>query len=97
MFAFIGANLGRQFEFVQSEWMNGGSFLGLGDVKDPIAGANDGSGTFNVPTRPIPRRLKGLSRFVVMRGGEYAFMPGLRALRWIAELPASHEDVDESV
>jgi hypothetical protein len=22
MFAFIGANLGRQFEFVQSEWMN---------------------------------------------------------------------------
>jgi len=72
---------------VQSEWVNGGSFLGLGDdAKDPIAGSNDGSGTFVVPTRPIPRRLKGLPRFVVMRGGEYAFMPGLRALRWIAEL-----------
>ena len=38
MFAFVGAHLGRQFEFVQSEWMNGGDFLGLGDVKDPIAG-----------------------------------------------------------
>jgi hypothetical protein len=23
---------------------------------------------------------------VVTRGGEYAFMPGLRALRWLAEL-----------
>jgi len=24
MFAFVGAHLGRQFEFVQSEWMNNG-------------------------------------------------------------------------
>jgi Dyp-type peroxidase family len=96
MFAFVGAHLGRQFEFVQSEWIESGSFLGLGDVKDPIVGHGDGPGTFAIPTRPIPRRLKGLSRFVVMRGGEYAFMPGLRALRWIAELPTSHEDVDES-
>jgi Dyp-type peroxidase family len=86
IFAFVGSHLGRQFEFVQSEWIQGGSFLGLGDhVKDPIAGSNDGTGTFAIPTRPIPRRLGGLSRFVVMRGGEYAFMPGLRALRWIAE------------
>jgi Dyp-type peroxidase family len=88
MFAFVGSHLGRQFEFVQSEWMERGSFLGLGDVKDPIAGSNDGSGTFAIPTRPIPRRLKGLSRFVVTRGGEYAFMPGLRALEWISELRA---------
>ncbi|MCE0447681.1 hypothetical protein LT493_37620 [Streptomyces tricolor] len=28
MFAFIGAHLGRQFEFVQSEWMNDGIFFG---------------------------------------------------------------------
>ncbi|HTQ45026.1 MAG TPA: Dyp-type peroxidase [Polyangiaceae bacterium] len=94
MFAFVGAHLGRQFEFVQSEWIQSGTSLGLGDLEDPVVGANDGSGTFSIPTRPIPRRLKGLSRFVVMRGGEYAFMPGLRALEWIAGLP-SHEDVDE--
>jgi deferrochelatase/peroxidase EfeB len=85
MFAFVGSHLGRQFEFVQSEWIDGGSFLGLGDVKDPIVGANDGDATFAFPSRPIPRRIRGLSRFVVTRGGEYAFMPGLRALRWIAE------------
>jgi Dyp-type peroxidase family len=85
MFAFVGSHLGRQFEFVQSEWIEDASFLGLGDAKDPIAGSNEGAGTFGIPTWPIPRRLRGLSRFVVMRGGEYAFMPGLRALRWIAE------------
>jgi deferrochelatase/peroxidase EfeB len=86
IFAFIGAHLGRQFEFVQSEWVNGGTFLGLGDVKDPIAGANEGSGTMSIPRKPIPKRLKGLSRFVRTRGGEYCFMPGLRAMRWLAEL-----------
>jgi Dyp-type peroxidase family len=86
MFAFLGAHLGRQFEFVQSEWLNGGVFLGMGDVKDPIVGSQDGTGGFSIPKRPIPRRLRGLSRFVVTRGGEYAFMPSLRALRWIAQL-----------
>ncbi|NVB78437.1 MAG: Dyp-type peroxidase [Kofleriaceae bacterium] len=86
MFGFVGAQIGRQFEFVQSEWVNGGDFLGLGDVKDPVVGAHDGSGSFSIPRRPVPKRLHGLSRFVVTRGGEYCFMPGLRALRWLAEL-----------
>jgi Dyp-type peroxidase family len=86
MFAFVGAHLGRQFEFVQSEWINGSSFLGLGDLKDPVAGANDGAGALSIPRRPIAKRLQGLPRFVVTRGGEYTFMPGLRALRWLADL-----------
>ena len=86
MFAFVGAHLGRQFEFVQSEWIGGGDFLGLGDAKDPVTGAADGDGSFTIPRRPIPRRLHNLSRFVVTRGGEYGFLPGLRALRWLAEL-----------
>jgi hypothetical protein len=86
MFAFIGAHLGRQFEFVQSEWINGGDAFGLGAATDPLLGANDGTGSFSIPRRPIPRRLRGLPQFVVTRGGEYCFMPGLRALRWLAEL-----------
>jgi deferrochelatase/peroxidase EfeB len=86
MFAFVGAHLKRQFEFVQSEWINGGDFLGLGDAKDPVAGAADGAGGFTIPRRPIPRRVRGLSSFVVTRGGEYGFMPSLTALRWLAEL-----------
>jgi Dyp-type peroxidase family len=70
MFAFVGANIGRQFEFVQSQWINDGVFFGAGADKDPIIGSSGG---------PIPQ-------FVVTRGGEYCFMPGLRALRWLADL-----------
>lgn len=87
MFAFVGAHLKRQFEFVQSEWVNGGEFLGLGDAKDPVTGAADGQGGYAIPRRPIPRRLQGLAAFVTTRGGEYGFMPSLSALRWLAELP----------
>lgn len=86
MFAFVGAHLGRQFEFVQSQWINDGVFFGAGDVKDSIAGANDGTGSFTIPRRPVRRRLQGLHRFVITRGGEYCFMPGLRAIRWLADL-----------
>ncbi|XXT33646.1 Dyp-type peroxidase [Sorangium sp. So ce448] len=86
MFSFIGAHLGRQFEFVQTEWVNSGVFIGAASIKDPIAGSSAGDGDFSIPRRPVPRRLHGLPRFVVTRGGEYAFMPGLRALRWLADL-----------
>ena len=86
MFAFVGAHLVRQFEFVQSEWMNDGAFFGGSSEKDPVSGAADGKGTFDVPRRPLRLRLQGLSRFVVTRGGEYGFMPGLNALRWLGTL-----------
>jgi Dyp-type peroxidase family len=86
MFAFVGANLRRQFEFAQSEWMNDGAFFGGKSDKDPISGSGNGTGTFDVPRRPVRMRLKGLPRFVVTRGGEYCFLPGLRALRWLGDL-----------
>jgi len=85
MFAFIGAHLGRQFEFVQRRWLQDADFFGGGEAKDPVVGAA-GTGTFDIPRRPLRRRLKGLPQFVVTRGGEYCFMPGLRALRWLASL-----------
>jgi Dyp-type peroxidase family len=86
MFAFVGAHLGRQFEFVQSEWMNDSSFFGGSTERDPVAGARDGTSSFDIPKRPLRMRLQGLPRFVVTRGGEYCFLPGLRALRWLGEL-----------
>ena len=86
MFAFVGAHLGRQFEFVQSEWINDGVFFGANTDKDPMVGTIQPDDGFTVPRRPVRKRLKGLPRFVVTRGGEYCFMPGLRALRWLADL-----------
>src|SRR5262249_19954533 len=82
MFAFVGAHLERQFEFVQSEWMNDGTFFG-GSGRDPVSGAADGHGSFDIPRRPLRTRLQGLARFTVTRGGEYGFLPGLSALRWL--------------
>lgn len=86
MFAFVGAHIRRQFEFVQSEWINDGVFFGAGKDKDPVAGSIGPGEAFTVPHRPVRRRLQGLPRFVVTRGGEYCFMPGLKALQWLAEL-----------
>jgi Dyp-type peroxidase family len=86
MFAFVGAHIGRQFEFVQSQWVNDGVFFGAGDDKDPVIGSNGNAGSFTVPRKPVRRRIQGIPNFVVTRGGEYCFMPGLRALRWLGDL-----------
>ena len=86
MFAFVGAHIGRQFEFVQAEWMGDSSFVGGTDGRDPVASAVNGNNSFDIPKRPIRRRLQGLPQFVTTRGGEYCFLPGLRALRWLGDL-----------
>jgi len=86
IFLFMGAHLGRQFEFVQSIWMNGDEFIGTRDEKDPLVGAREEPGAFTIPRWPVRRRIQGLPSFVVTRGGEYCFMPGLRALAWLGEL-----------
>jgi hypothetical protein len=54
--------------------------------KDPLVGSSEGFSSFTIPQRPIRRRLQELPPFVVTRGGEYCFAPGLRALRWLGEL-----------
>jgi hypothetical protein len=38
-----------RFEFVQSEWMNDRAFFGGSPGRDPISGAADGTGTFDIP------------------------------------------------
>src|SRR5215475_2028796 len=86
MFAFVGAHIARQFEFVQTQWVNDGRFIGAPSEKDPLIAPNDGSGQFTIPQQPIRRHLQGLPTFVVNRGGEYCFMPSLSALRWLADL-----------
>ncbi|GIE89036.1 Dyp-type peroxidase [Actinoplanes regularis] len=83
---FIGAHLERQFEFIKAEWVNDGNFIGYPGEQDPVAGHHNGTGSVTIPEKPVRRRLRNLPSFVATRGGEYCFLPGLRALRWIAEL-----------
>jgi Dyp-type peroxidase family len=86
MFVFAGAHLKRQYEFVKTQWLNDGIFIGAPTESDPLVGGAAGPTTFTIPVRPIRRRLQTVPPFVVTRGGEYCFAPGLRALRWLAEL-----------
>ncbi len=88
-FVFAGAHLGRQFEFVKTQWVNEGTFIGASSEKDPLVGPSDGTGMFTIPNKPIRRRLQGLPSFVVNRGGEYFFAPSLRAIQWLADLDTS--------
>jgi Dyp-type peroxidase family len=85
VFVFVGASIERQFEFVQTAWVNDGDFLFNGADRDPIAGANDGTTNMVLPWQPIRYRIKGIPRFVTTRGGAYFFMPSLKALTWLID------------
>ena len=88
--AFIGcASLVRQFEFAMNVWANDPTFKGLGNERDPIIGTQDGTFDMTIPRRPIKKRLEGLPAFTTLRGGAYFFVPGLRALRFLASCDRS--------
>ena len=77
---FIQADIERQFEFVQQEWMKGGEFIGLDpDEQDPINGVGGEGSQMSVPGAKRPF-LFDLPTFVRVQGGEYLFVPGLTAL-----------------
>jgi len=84
MFIVINGNISRQFEFVQHSWLVDPRFNGLYDQSDPITGASSNN-QFTVPGNPVRRRCTGLPRFVTVAGGAYFFLPGIRALRFLAE------------
>ncbi len=82
---FIQADIERQFEFVQKEWMKGGEFIGLDpNEQDPINGVGGEGSQMLVPGAKQPF-LFDLPTFVKVKGGEYLFVPGLKALEGIIE------------
>jgi deferrochelatase/peroxidase EfeB len=86
----LNANIGRQYEFIQQQWVNYGNdfreandkevLLGNHNAFDPtcVIHAADPSG--DVP----PRFVRNIPRLVETRGGDYFFVPSLTALRLIA-------------
>ena len=85
--AFVGcASLVRQFEFAMNVWANDPNFHELGNERDPIFGTQDGTYDMTIPKRPIRRKITGLPSFTTLRGGAYFFLPGIRALRYLAAL-----------
>ena len=90
--AFIGcASLIRQFEFAQNVWVNDRNFHELGNERDPVCGTHDGTFEYKIPKRPIRKRITGLPSFTTVRGGADFFLPGLKALRYLASLGQASE------
>ena len=90
-FICINANISRQFEFVQHAWVNNPKFSGLYEETDPLIGDHQPgkmakTDSFTIPEKPIRKRIKNLSQFVVVRGGAYFFVPGIKAIRYLASL-----------
>ncbi len=88
---FLGlcADLARQYEFLHEAWLDNPKFGGLTRERDPLVGSGltpggVGPETFSLQGEPF-RRTFALERFVRVRGGAYLFMPGLRALSYLAE------------
>jgi deferrochelatase/peroxidase EfeB len=85
--AFIGcASLIRQFEFAMNVWANDPNFHELKNERDPIFGTQDGTFDMTIPKRPIRKKITGLPAFTTIRGGAYFFLPGIKALRYLASL-----------
>jgi Dyp-type peroxidase family len=82
----ICASLVRQFEFAQNVWVNDRNFHELGNERDPVCGNHDGTLEYKIPKRPIRKKITGLPAFTNVRGGAYFFLPGLKALRYLASL-----------
>ncbi|MDF3017595.1 MAG: Dyp-type peroxidase family, partial [Thermomicrobiales bacterium] len=78
------ARIHDQFEFVQQIWVNDTEFMGIKNERDPITGAQDGSFDMTIPKKPFKKVIKGLPAFTTVKGGAYLFLPGLRALRYLA-------------
>jgi deferrochelatase/peroxidase EfeB len=91
-FICLNANILRQFEFIQSAWIENPKFDGL-DERDPLLGGRGASSTGTATDtftqsqdNGLCTRIRGLSEFVTVRGGAYFFMPGISALRYISRI-----------
>jgi len=90
-FICLNANISRQFEFVQGAWIMSSKFDGMTGETDPLLGnrqplANGQStNSFLLPQEGGPaRRVAGVPPFITVRGGAYFFLPGIRALKFLA-------------
>jgi Dyp-type peroxidase family len=93
-FICFNTDLGRQFEFVQSTWVNNMKFDGLYRGADALIGPHADPATAPYPEQvtdfttqrcPVRHQVHGIPRFVTTIGGAYLFMPGLKALRFLSD------------
>lgn len=89
----INADINRQFEFVQQQWINYGNDFQEGSDKEILLGNHSADEKF--PSKAVlqvdpnsdqaPYFLNKIPRLIETRGGEYFFVPSITALRMIAK------------
>jgi Dyp-type peroxidase family len=88
-FICLVGHISRQFEFVQRAWIHSANFAGLFKDGDPISAARrlgdeNPNDEFTCPATPLRRKYTQMPQFTKLVGGAYFFLPGIRALRFIA-------------
>jgi Dyp-type peroxidase family len=85
LFMCLNSDIARQFEFIQSQWINNPAFDGLYCESDGfVAPTFAGEGRLTSQRDPLRDRLMDLQSFVKVSGGAYFFLPGMRALEYLA-------------
>jgi Dyp-type peroxidase family len=89
-FICLNSNIERQFEFIQHTWVNNLKFNGLYDEDDPLIGTYGSSDpsfkrSFTIQDDPLRRRICNFQQFITIKGGSYFFLPGIKALRMLAD------------
>jgi deferrochelatase/peroxidase EfeB len=88
-FICLGANISRQFEFVQSSWIMSTKFNAMTEESDPLLGNRTPTPgcPFTVPQESgLRTRITGMPQFITVVGGAYFFLPSLSAIRYLASL-----------
>jgi len=79
LFLAYQANIARQFEHIQREWLRNPSFPHLSDGPDPLFGAADTKRPVCLQHNGAVHRV-GIEQYVTVTGGGYFFVPSIPAL-----------------
>ena len=99
-FICLAVNIMRQFEFIQSAWSISSAFAGSQEQRDPITGHRQSRRSGAVAKRflhaneqHLQHKVAELSQFVTVCGGGYYFMPGRRAIHYLASVACDSETI----
>jgi Dyp-type peroxidase family len=96
LFLALNASISRQFEFIQNNWNINPKFAASYNDSDPVTGNSnrdlddhflddDLKPTFTIPGAPFPKKVPRFMNFVQMVGGAYFFLPGKKAIEYLAK------------
>jgi deferrochelatase/peroxidase EfeB len=84
-FIALNADIAGQFEMIQHSWLNNPQFGGLPVGTDPISHVAHDGDELVIQQRPFNLHIEKPRPFVTVRGGAYFFLPGINAIRTLAD------------